>query len=131
MTHYYRIKSRYINSQETFVYAIIGCIYAEIFEEKKPKGYNLDDTAEALCNFTRCIKEILVAYREPSKGFLECYDILDSCHRARSYSKLQKFTDDLMKFLDEEMVVIFDSGSVKPYLDFLPDFRKKIDIICG
>lgn len=124
MTHYYHIKSRYINSQETFVYAIIGCIYTEIWESDR----DLDEPADAIASFTRCFKDILTAYRDPNNGFLDCFDVIESCYRATAYHKLQKLTDELMGFLDSPVVVHFDSESVKPYLDFLPDFHGKIEI---
>ena len=128
MTHYYHINSLYINSHETFMYAIIGCIYTEMLEGKKLKDGDFTKLAEALSNFARCIREIFVAYRDPNNGFLGCYDILDSCYRASSYNKLQGFTDELVKFVDDQIVVIFDGGTVEDYMGFLPDFHGKIEV---
>jgi hypothetical protein len=122
----YKIEMKFIDNEETFVMAVLSCIYEEV--KLRVKEENIDwenDIRDVLDDIGRCYKTIFLYKHDPIK-MLDRYDMLEMLEDATPLIKLQQEIDDLIKFFNNQITIEIVDG-FPFYMDqVLPDFRNFI-----
>ena len=126
------IETRFIKNKETYILAILACIFEDIrainpqnnVEEKRKRCLlecitKLNKAYINIFRFEHCFYDTL------NREYCYANDILQD---ATSLINVQKYTDELISYLDKTVYITVD-GKLPDYVeDVLPDFKGKVII---
>ena len=129
MANIYTIDMKYIKNKETFVTAVLGCIYREVRAvlDKEDDQARIDEMLGRFADLGKAFKTIFAFQNEPYEIMKDMYDTFEwISESSKALVNFQFLVDKFVDLFEEPIDIIVEGGFPEYKDEVLPDFRKFI-----